>query len=407
MSSVCSVVHEPMDAETTLTPFLRGKIHVRQPKRGYRFNVDTVALAAFSWVRDGETVLDLGTGSGILLLLLGHFHHPGRLVGVELQENLAAMAAANLKDNGWSDRGQVLYTDLRDPRAIEPGTCDLVVSNPPYHEAGRGQTSATPERALARQSFSAELPDVASAASRTMTPDGRFCVVAPVARLGDLMAAVGATGLHPRLLRYVQDRPGAQAHLVMLQSGRTMGRGCITLPPLVLKDPDGSYAEEMRHWLAHDPPQTPRFLCDCMLGTLARYLRLSGCDAGYFRKAEDNWLMGECARAGHVLLTRDRPLLARCAKTGVEALDPGSDVPAEQFRRVREAFGQPTGSTDPRCLRCNAPTVPVPREEAMGKVPPYTYLTHRRFNACPCCGKLTWEGSHLERFRETVRKLGS
>ena len=396
-----------MSAEATLTPFLRGKIQVHQPKRGYRFNVDTVALAAFSWVRDGERVLDLGTGSGILLLLLGHFHHPQRLQGVELQGELASMAARNLKDNGWAERGQVLHGDLRDPAAIEPDTFDLVVSNPPYHEAGRGQTSATPERALARQSFSAELPDVAAAASRALSPDGRFCVVAPVARLGDLVAAVGAAGLHSRLLRYVQDRPGAPAHLVMVQSARTPGRGCITLPPLVLKDPDGSYAEEMRHWLAHDPPSGPRFFCDCMLGTLARYLRLSGCDAAYFRKAGDDWLMGECARAGRVLLTRDRPLLARCTRAGVEALDPRSDVPAEQFRRVREAFDHPNGSTDPRCLRCNAPTVPVPREEAMGKVPPYTYLTHRHFNACPCCGKITWEGSHLEMFRKDVtRGLG-
>lgn len=396
-----------MDAETTSTPFLRGRITVRQPKRGYRFNVDTVALASFSWVRDGERILDLGTGSGILLLLLGHFHHPGRLVGVELQETLAAMAAENLEDNGWSGRGQVLRADLRDPAAIEPGAFDLVVSNPPYHEAGRGQTSATPERALARQSFSAELPDVTSAAARALTLDGRFCVVAPVARLDDLLTACVSAGLHPILLRHVQDRRGAPSHLVMLQSARTPGRGCVTLPPLVLKDADGSYAAEMRHWLAHDPPTGPRFFCDCMLGTLARYLRLSGCDAGYFRKAGDDWLMGECARAERVLLTRDRPLLARCAKAGVAALDPGSDVPAQQFGRVRDAFGQPEGPADPRCLRCNSPTVPVPREESMGKVPPYTYLTHRRFNACPCCGKLTWEGSHLERFRKDVtRGLG-
>lgn len=394
------------DPETTLTPFLRGKIHVHQPKSGYRFNVDSVALAGFAWVRDGERALDLGSGSGILLLLLGHHHHPGSLTGIELQEDLASMAARNLEENGWADRGQVVHADLRDPGALEREAFDLVVCNPPYHEAGRGQTSATPQRALARQSFSAELPDVAAAAARALAPGGRFCTVAPVARQGDLLAALEPAGLHATLLRRVLDRPGREAHLVLLQACALPSRGCLTLPPLVLKDESSAYGPEMRFWLGHDAPAGPRFFCDCMLGTLSRYLRLMGCDAAYARRAEDSWLLGECARSGRVLLTRDRPLLARCSKAGVPALDPGSDVPCEQLDAVRKAFPSVSSGT-PRCLNCNAPTAALNREDARGKVPPYTHLTHERFNACPCCGKLTWEGSHLERFKREVMKLES
>jgi len=390
-----------MEPETTLTPFLRGKIHVHQPRRGYRFNVDSVALAGFSWARDGERVLDLGTGSGILLLLLGHHHHPGSLTGVELQEELAALASRSLKENGWAERSRVVHGDMRDPGAVEPGTFDLVVCNPPYQEAGRGQTSATPQRALARQGFTAELPDVAAAAARALAPGGRFCTVAPAQRLEDLRAALASAGLHPRLLRTVQDRAGREPHLILLQACATPGKRPVTLPPLILKDETGAYGPEMRRWLGHDVPPGPRFFCDCMLGTLSRYLRLTGSDAAYDRRAEDSWLLGECARSGRILLTRDRPLLARCAKAGVPALDPASDRPREQLAFVKAATPA-MAEASPRCLRCNAPAAALNREEARSLVPPYTYLTHERFNACPCCGKITWEGSHLERFRKDV-----
>jgi tRNA1Val (adenine37-N6)-methyltransferase len=390
-----------MDSETTLTPFLRGKIHVRQPRRGYRFNVDSVALAGFAWVRDGERVLDLGTGSGILLLLLGHFHHPASLTGLEVQEDLAALAARNLADNGWGERGQVVHGDLRNPAALEPGAFDVVVCNPPYYEAGRAHTSSTPERALARQSFTAELADVAACAARALAPEGRFCVVAPAAREGDLLAALASADLHPHLSRRVRDRAASPDHLILLQARRNPSSGILELPPLVLKEEDGSYGAEMRYWLGHDLPVGPRFFCDCMLGTLSRYLRLMGTDAAYARRAEDDWLREECRRSGRVLLTRDRPLLARCQREGVAARDPGSDEPREQFSALRAAFALPVDQPL-RCLNCDAPTLPVEREQARGRVPSYTYLTRKRFTACPCCGKLTWVGSHLERFRKEV-----
>ncbi len=394
-----------MDSETTRTPFLRGGIHVHQPKRGYRFNVDSVALASFSWVRAGERVLDLGTGSGILLLLLGHFHHPASLTGIEVQEDLAALAAKNLAENGWGDRGQVVHGDLRDPSGLQPGAFDLVVCNPPYYEAGRSHTSATPERALSRQSFTAELADVAACAARALAPEGRFCVVAPAAREADLLESLSAAGLVPHLARRVRDRAGSEDHLLLVQARRASGQGVLELPPLLLKEQDGAYGPEMRFWLGHDRPAGARFFCDCMLGTLSRYLRLAGADAAYARKAEDDWLRAECRRTHRVLLTRDRPLLARCAKEGLPARDPGSDEPRVQFAAVRSAFLLPSGEPL-RCLDCDAPTVPVQREAAKGRVPAYTYLTRERFTACPCCGKLTWEGSHLERFRRDVTGAG-
>lgn len=391
-----------MDADTTLTPFLRGRIRVHQPERGYRFNIDSVVLAGFAWAREGERLLDLGAGTGILCLLLAHRHHLSSFTAVEIQPELAALAERNVEENGWTGTGRVVAGDLRSPDAVSSGAFDLVVCNPPYYHPGRGQAAANPQRALSRQGFSAEPADVLAAASRALAPGGRFCLVWPAPRLAELLASLPPAGLHPRLLRHVHDSAGSPPHLTLLQTTPAEGRGCLTLPPVVLRGSDHAFTPEVARWLGEVEPEGPRVFCDVMVGRLARYLRLTGVDAAYWRGAEDAWLVTECQRSGRTLLTRDRPLLARAARAGLDARDPASDSAAEQLAWFRAGFPSAAPGARPRCLACNAPTMTVEREEARGKVPPYTALTHRQFSACPCCGKLTWEGSHLERFKKTV-----
>jgi tRNA1Val (adenine37-N6)-methyltransferase len=398
-----------MRSQTTLTSFLRGKIRVHQAEAGRRFTIDSVCLASFSWVREGERVLDLGTGTGILLLLLGHFHHPGHLVGVEVQPDLARLAALNLEENGWSGEGRIVAADVRDPRAFPEAGFDLVVSNPPYHEAERGLVSPDPGRATARHSLSAGYTEFLDAARRALAPGGRFCFVAPAGRLPEILGLAATRGLPPCLVRPLRSTVSDEPHLVLIQLRKAASAPFLTLPPMILRGEDGAYTPEVALWLGDAEPPGPRFICDVMVGKLARYLRLAGADAAYAREAEDDWLMDQARRSGRVLLTRDRPLLAECSRSGVSAFDPGHDDPKRQMELVSRAFARGGTLGDrPRCLDCNAPVLPVDRQEASGKVPRYTYLTHERFTACPCCGKLTWEGSHLERFRrEVLRRDGS
>ncbi len=389
------------------TLFLRGALRVRQPSSGYRFNVDSVLLAGFAWVREGERVLDLGTGTGILLLLLAHWHLPSSMTGVEIQPELARLAALNLEENGLSEMGRVVEGDLRRPDGLGGELFDLAVCNPPYYQAGRGMASADPARATARQDATASLADVLRAGARCLSAGGRLVLLCPSPRLSECLAEAAGAGLHPRLLRRVRSGPGASDHVLLLQFRREAGRGCVALPDLLLRDGAGRYTPEVEGWLGDRPPESPRFLCDAMIGKLARYLRLCGLDAAYARDAEDEWLAEQAGRTGRVLLTRDKPLLAACAKRGIAAFEPPGDEPAAQFAAVLRRFSLDAAGARPRCLDCNAPVLDVGRQEALGKVPPYTYLTHRRFSACSCCGRITWEGSHLERFEREVRKLGS
>src|SRR3990172_11446062 len=116
-----------------LTLFLGGDLRVHQPSRGYRFNVDSVLLAGFARALEGERVLDLGTGSGILLLLLKWHGHPGGMAGVELQPGMAELARRNMEENGYGEGAAISEADLRGSGAFDEGSFGLVVSNPPYH----------------------------------------------------------------------------------------------------------------------------------------------------------------------------------------------------------------------------------------------------------------------------------
>lgn len=392
--------------DTSPTSFLRGALRVHQPARGYRFNVDSVLLSGFSWVREGEDVLDLGTGTGILLLLLGHRHHPGRLAGVEIDPEMAEVAERNLQENGWADRYSVVPGDFRRTAAPGGSAYPLVVCNPPYHPVRSGRAGPHPSRALARQQETATPSEVVSAARRALAPFGRFCFCCPFADLPAWTTALRGGGLHPRLVRPVRHAPGSPPYLALVQAVAEPSL-CLTLPDLVVHLPDGTYGPEAAGWLGDTAPPPLRTLCDAMVGKLARYLRLLGVPTGFARNASDDWLLRETRRTGAVLLTRDRPLLARCARKGLRALDPASDSPSEQLRTVARELGPFPPGAPPLCLVCGAPGLEVDRREVLGRVPPYTFLTHRRFSCCPCCGKLTWEGSHLERFRRGVLGGGS
>jgi tRNA1Val (adenine37-N6)-methyltransferase len=386
--------------ETDLTLFLNGTLRVHQPRKGYRFNVDSVLLAGFARALEGERVLDLGAGAGILLLLLKAHYHPGAMTGIEIQPEFAELARRNLTENGFDEDGHILGGDLRDPALVSEGSFDLVVANPPFYPSGRVLSSPDPRKAAARDDRTFSLADLAACAARALAPGGRLCFVLPAEREGEALFALVAAGLRPALLRRVRNIPDASDHRVLIQARHAWEGPALELPPLALRVTPTLYSDEVRLLLHQVSPLEPRFFCDAMLGTLARYLRLLGVDAAYARGAEDGWLAEECHRSGRALLTRDRELAKDAGRSGILAFNPDDDLPAAQLHLVRAAFPNLPPDGAGRCLRCNAQPLPLERGSVRGRVPPYTWLTRERFHACPCCGKLTWPGSHLERFME-------
>ena len=118
--------------DETLDEILGGRLRIIQRKNGYRFSIDALLLAHFTVLKDGDNLIDLGTGSGIIALILASRYRPGRVLGIDVQEDCAAMARRNVVLNGLEGRVEIRQGDVRHPTTLcNPRSFDAAVFNPP------------------------------------------------------------------------------------------------------------------------------------------------------------------------------------------------------------------------------------------------------------------------------------
>ena len=146
-----------------------------------------------------------------------------------------------------------------------------------------------------------------------------------------------------------------------------------------------------------------RLLADCMLGRLAKWLRLLGYDTAYENDASDHELARRARSEGRVLLTRDRDLAAR---RGLVTVFVRSEQLEQQVEEIREALGPPPAPALSRCSVCNGSLEGVSGEEIANCVPPYVLQTQSDFCRCTDCGRVYWPGSHVERMTQEIERFG-
>lgn len=223
----------------------RDGLRIIQHPGVFRFTTDAYLLAAFARAEAGESVLELGSGNGVVVILLASRTRAARVVGVEIQPALAGMAARSIDLNGLADRAAVLQHDLRAPLPNGPHRFDLVVSNPPYLPPGTGRPGSCVSVTLAKQEITCTLRDVTEAAVRAIAGNGRFILVHRPGRLPEIMDECRRVHLIPKRLALVHPRPGrAAAHLLL--EARPGGRPGLTVdPPLYVRGEDGGFSPEM------------------------------------------------------------------------------------------------------------------------------------------------------------------
>jgi uncharacterized protein len=147
------------------------------------------------------------------------------------------------------------------------------------------------------------------------------------------------------------------------------------------------------------------FIADAMLGRLARWLRVMGCDTEYYPEIADADLVELAEQSGRLILTRDT-LLVRRRKARANSFFVSGDHFRDQVRQVAQAFAlEPFSRFLTRCLECNAPLEEIARESAMGLVPPYVFATREVFRCCGSCNRIYWGGTHRERMREELGEI--
>ncbi len=221
--------------DETLDTFFNGKLQIIQKKKGYRFSMDAVLLSQFIKIRKNERVMDLGTGCGILPLLLSHTTKAHSFVGVEIQKGLAECAEKNVVLNHLEDRISILMQDFRELKeTFPPGSFDVVLSNPPYRKYRTGRINPSIEKAIARHEIKGTLEDLISIASYLLPPKGRCYTIFPALRTVDLLMALRDGKLEPKRLQFVHPRIGEEAKFILTESIKTSGVELKLMEPLIL-----------------------------------------------------------------------------------------------------------------------------------------------------------------------------
>lgn len=234
----------------TLDAICGGEVQVLQRRLGYRFSLDPILLAHFAVYEGGAhrgRLMDLGTGSGIIPLVLAKRLGRRDITALELQPRLYSLAERNVYLNRCEQQVALVQGDLRHvDQLFASGSFSHVLCNPPYRACTSGRSSLTMEKAIARHEVACELPDVARAARYLLAPRGGLCVVFPAARFAELAGVLRDHRLEPKTARMVHPRADRPAKLVLLHAVKG-GRADLTvLPPLVVHAEDEhAFTEEV------------------------------------------------------------------------------------------------------------------------------------------------------------------
>ena len=209
------------------------------------FSMDAVLLAHFPRLMGRERVLDLGTGTGVIPLLVTD--HAAQITAVELNPVQAELAARNVHMNNLTEKITVREGDYRDPPALFAcAAYDVVFSNPPYRPVESGAVSMG-ARAAARHELTATLADTVRAASYALKHGGRLAMVHLPERLGEIILALHAEHLAVKRLRMVQPRADRAPNLLLCEAVKGASTaGMRHEPALIVRDAEGNYTDEIR-----------------------------------------------------------------------------------------------------------------------------------------------------------------
>lgn len=228
-----------------LDDLMRSGRVIIQDEREFCFSMDAVLIAHFPRFKKKFRVIDLGTGTGVIPLLIAD--EVQEICAVELNERMADLARRNVELNGLTEKISVLAGDYRKHREIfKAESFDLAIANPPYTPIKNGAANKISGIARARHEFTATLEDVVTAARYVLKFGGVFCMIHLASRLCEIVDALHRNQLEMKRLRMIQPKAGREANLIMLEAivGAKAGNLKI-LPPLIVHNEDNSYTEEV------------------------------------------------------------------------------------------------------------------------------------------------------------------
>ena len=217
----------------------RNHYRIIQKKNGFCFGMDAVLLSGFAQVKQGERMIDLGTGTGIIPILLEAKTEGNHFTGLEIQEEVAEMALRSVMLNGLEERITIIHGDIKEAGQIcGRASFDVVTSNPPYMVSQQGLKNSDTMKAISRHEIFCTLEDVAREAALLLRPGGRFYLVHRPRRLAEIICILQKYALEPKRMKMVHPFADREANMVLIEAVRGGGAMMkVEAPVIVFKEP--------------------------------------------------------------------------------------------------------------------------------------------------------------------------
>lgn len=221
-------------------------LKIIQNTDGFCFGMDAVLLSSFCEIRKNATIVDLGTGTGIIPLLIWGKNQVKKIYGIEIQEEVAQMAKRTVEMNNLEDSIQIINMDLNNaPEKLGINIFDTVISNPPYMLQGGGIINPEDKKAISRHEITCTLEDVIRTGSRLLKHNGSFFMVHRPHRIVDIFCLLREYKLEPKKIRFVHPKVEDKPNLVLIKSVKASKPELKFEKPLYVYNDDGTYTEEI------------------------------------------------------------------------------------------------------------------------------------------------------------------
>lgn len=214
-----------------------GGLELIQNPSGFCFGVDAVFLSDFVKVKPGETVLDLGTGNGIIPILLSAKTGGKKFTGLEIQENTADMARRSVAYNHLEDRIEIVTGDIKEAAEIfKPAFFDVITTNPPYMLSQHGLRNPDNAKAIARHEVLCTLDDILRESMRLLQDKGRFYMIHRPFRLTEIMIKMNHYKIEPKRIQFIHPYIDKEPVLVLIEGVRGARSRVTVEPPIIIYD---------------------------------------------------------------------------------------------------------------------------------------------------------------------------
>jgi tRNA1Val (adenine37-N6)-methyltransferase len=222
-------------------------LKIIQNKNGFCFGMDSVLLSDFAKnIKPNTKVIDLGTGTGILPILLSAKTRASKIVGIEIQEDVANMANRSVELNNLQNRLEIICENIKNLKNVyETNSFDAIVTNPPYKTKGTGGINELKSKLISRHEITADLEDFISISSYLLKDQSNIYMVHRPERLVDILSIFRKYKLEPKELKLVQPNCGKAPNLVLIKATKNAKPFLKIDKPLYIYKSDGTYTEEL------------------------------------------------------------------------------------------------------------------------------------------------------------------